>query len=98
MMVVLDASPVSDSKEILGKIQFSVNDDLKITFGVIAPTVDYLSAFASRFNIASAHYCNVKFSVEESTKVLQLKFTPPNKHCKEIIRNFFEMTSSSFAE
>ena len=98
IMVVLDASPVSDSKEILGKIQFSVNDDLKITFGVIAPTVDYLSAFASRFNIASSHYCNVKFRVEESTKFLQLKFTPPNKHCEEIIRNFFEMTSSSFAE
>lgn len=98
MMVVLDASPIPDTNEILGKIQFAVNDDLKVVLGVITPTMDYLSAFASRFNMGSAHYCDIKFYVEESTKILRLEFTPPSETREAVIQNFFEMTSPAFAE
>ena len=95
VMVVMEASPISDSQEVEGKIQFAVNDDLKVTFGVIAPTIEYLSNFASRFNMGYAHYCEIKFYVEESSKVLRLEFTPPSESCEAIIQNFFEMTSST---
>lgn len=95
MMVVMDASPISDSQEVEGKIQFAVNDDLKVTFRCIAPNIEYLSSFASRFNMGSAHYCKIKFLLEESSKVLRLEFTPPSESCEAIIQNFFEMTSST---
>lgn len=93
MMVVMDASPVPGSQEVEGKIQFAINDDLKVTFGVIAPNIEYLSNFASRFNMGSAHYCEIKFHVEESSKVLLIEFTPPSESYEAVIQNFFEMTS-----
>lgn len=96
-MVVLDASPIPDTNEILGKIQFAV-DDVKVVLGVITPNMDSLSAFASRYNMCAAHYCDIKFYVEESTKILRLEFTPPSETYEGIIQNFFEMTSPAFAE
>ncbi len=88
MMVVMDASPVPGSQEVEGKIQFTINDDLKVTFGVIAPNIEYLSKFASQFNMCSAHYCEIKFHVEESS--LRIEFTPSNGY-EAVIRNFTEL-------
>lgn len=99
MMVVLDAfPPVPGSQEVEGKIQFAINDDLKVTFSVIAPNIEYLSNFASRFNMGSAHYCEIKFQIEESAKILRLEFTPTSETREDVIQNFFAITSSSFAE
>ena len=92
LMVVLDASPVSDSKEIFGKIQFSV-DDLKVTFGVITPNIDELMLFASRFNMASAMHCTIRYSIKG--KSLNLIFKPPNEKLEEVLRDFFELTEKS---
>jgi len=92
LMVVLDASPVSDSKEILGKIQFSV-DDLKVTFGVITPNIDELMLFASRFNMASAMHCTIRYSIKGES--LYLIYKPPNEKLEEVLRDFFELTEKS---
>lgn len=92
LMVVLDASPVSDSKEILGKIQFSV-DNLKVTFGVITPNIDELMLFASRFNMASAMHCTIRYSIKGES--LYLIYKPPNEKLEEVLRDFFELTEKS---
>jgi len=92
MMVVLDASPVPGSQEqVEGKIQL-INDDLKVTFGVIAPTMEYLSAFASRFNMASSMNCTIRYRL--IGECLNVKFKPPDER-EEVLRDFFELTENS---
>lgn len=93
MMVVLDASPVPGSQEqVEGKIQL-INDDLKVTFGVIAPTMEYLSAFASRFNMGSSMNCTIRYSIKGES--LYLIYKPPNEKLEEVLRDFFELTEKS---
>lgn len=92
IMVVLNAFPISDTNEILGKIQFSVNNK-KVVFGVITPTMEYLSAFASRFNMASAMHCTIRYSIKGES--LNLIFKPPNEKLEEVLRDFFELTEKS---
>lgn len=93
MMVVLDASPVPGSQEqVEGKIQL-INDDLKVTFGVIAPTMEYLSAFASRFNMGSSMNCTIRYSLKG--ECLNLTFKPPDEKLEEVLRDFFELTEKS---
>lgn len=92
MMVVLDASPVPGSQEqVEGKIQL-INDDLKVTFGVIAPTMEYLSAFASRFNMGSSMDCTIRYRL--IGECLNLTFKPPDER-EEVLRDFFELTENS---
>ncbi len=92
MMVVLDASPVPGSQEqVEGKIQL-INDDLKVTFGVIAPTMEYLSAFASRFNMGSSMDCTIRYRL--IGEGLNLTFKPPDER-EEVLRDFFELTEKS---
>ena len=92
MMVVLDASPVPGSQEqVEGKIQL-INDDLKVTFGVIAPTMEYLSAFASRFNMGSSMNCTIRYRL--IGECLNLTFKPPDER-EEVLRDFFELTEKS---
>ena len=93
MMVVLDAFQISGT-EVTGNIQLTHNE-LKVTFTTIAPSMNYLGMFASKFNMCSTHCCDIKFAVVEPAK-LEISFTPPSETQEEIIRNFFEMTSWSF--
>lgn len=94
MMVVLDAFPISDTNEILGKIYFTVNDDLKVVFGVITPNIDELMLFASRFNMASAmRRCTIRYSL--TSECLNVKFKPPDEKLEEVLRDFFELTEKS---
>jgi len=100
IMVVLDASPI-DETSVLGTIQLTTltTFEANVTFNVVAPSMAHIINFASRFNMGSAHYCEIKFHIEESSKVLMIEFTP-SESCEKIIQKFFEMTSPSisFAE
>lgn len=91
IMVVLNAFPISDTNEILAKIQFSVNNN-KVVFGVITPTMEYLSAFASRFNMASSMNCTIRYRL--IGECLNVKFKPPDER-EEVLRDFFELTEKS---
>lgn len=91
MMVVLDSAPV-DSKEILGRIQVSVND-LNVTFGVITPNIEDLMLFASRFNMACAMNCTIRYRIKGES--LYLIYKPPNEKLEEVLRDFFELTEKS---
>ena len=90
-MVVVEVYPVVETSQALGRIQFTFNE-VKITFKVVAPSITHISSFASQFNMCSAHYCAIKFSIIEPT-TLKVDFTPP-KNCEETIKNFFNLTSS----
>lgn len=91
LMVVTECASICDN-QVSGRIQLSVGADLEFKFTVIAPSRAYIGNFASRFNIANAHYCDIKFAVVEPS-TLQISYTPPNSLAEEVIRKFFEMTS-----
>jgi len=93
VVVVLDASPIPGTNEILGKIQFSIKNNLKVVFGVITPNIDDLMLFASRFNMASAMHCTIRYSIKGES--LNIKFKPPNEKLEEVLRDFFELTEKS---
>lgn len=90
-MIVLDAKSIPETKGITGTIQLAFND-VKATFKVRETSMERLGAFASRYNMCMAHYCDIKLSlVEPST--LKIDFIPPNETYEEVIADFFEITS-----
>lgn len=90
-MTVLELAPSDDGQRVIGKIQL-LAEELKISFNVVAPTGAHISSFASQFNMASSHYCEIKF---ELIKPISLKFTfcPPSQEVATRVENFFELTS-----
>ena len=91
MMVVLDAFQISGT-EVTGNIQLTHNE-LKVTFGVITPNIDELILFASRFNMASAMNCTIRYRIKGES--LYLIYKPPNEKLEEVLRDFFELTEKS---
>ena len=93
LMVVTECASICDN-QVSGRIQLSVGADLEFKFTVIAPSMAYIGNFASRFNMACAHYCNVKFELSDSS-TLTVNFIPPNDEICERIQKFFKLTSIS---
>ena len=90
-MTVLELAPSDDGQRVIGKIQL-LAEDLKISFNVVAPTGAHISSFASQFNMASSHYCEIKFELIEPTS-LKFTFCPPSQEVATRVENFFELTS-----
>ena len=94
LVTILKAQPISDSQKIQGKIRITVKDDLRVSFDISAPSPTELSLLASKFNMASAHCSNVKFTLINDS-ALRTTLTPRNKACEEAIENFISMLSAS---
>lgn len=90
-MTVLELSPFDDGQSVLGNVQL-LAEDLKISFNVVAPTGAHISSFASQFNMASSHYCEIKFELIKPTS-LKFTFCPPSQEVATRVENFFELTS-----
>ena len=90
-MTVLELAPSDDGQRVIGKIQL-LAEDLKISFNVVAPTGAHISSFASQFNMASSHYCEIKFELIKPTS-LKFTFCPPSQEVATRVENFFELTS-----
>lgn len=90
-MTVLELAPSDDGQRVIGKIQL-LAEELKISFNVVAPTGAYISSFASQFNMASSHYCEIKFELIKPTS-LKFTFCPPSQEVATRVENFFELTS-----
>ena len=90
-MTVLELAPSDDGQRVIGKIQL-LAEDLKIRFNVVAPTGAHISSFASQFNMASSHYCEIKFELIKPTS-LKFTFCPPSQEVATRVENFFELTS-----
>lgn len=92
MMTVLKLAPSDDGQRVIGKIQL-LAEDLKISFNVVAPTRAHISSLASRFNMASSHYCEIKFELIKPTS-LKFTFCPPSQEVATRVKNFFELTET----
>lgn len=90
-MTVLELAPSDDGQRVIGKIQL-LAEDLKISFNVIAPSGAHISSLASQFNMASSHYCEIKFELIKPTS-LKFTFCPPSQEVATRVENFFELTS-----
>lgn len=90
-MTVLELAPSDDGQCVIGKIQL-LAEELKISFNVVAPTGAHISSFASQFNMASSHYCEIKFELIKPTS-LKFTFCPPSQEVATRVENFFELTS-----
>lgn len=90
-MTVLELAPSDDGQRVIGKIQL-LAEELKISFNVVAPTGAHISSFASQFNMASSHYCEIKFELIKPTS-LKFTFCPPSQEVATRVENFFELTS-----
>ena len=90
-MTVLELAPSDDGQRVIGKIQL-LAEELKISFTVVAPTGAHISSFASQFNMASSHYCEIKFELIKPTS-LKFTFCPPSQEVATRVENFFELTS-----
>ena len=90
-MTVLRLAPSDDGQRVIGKIQL-LAEELKISFNVVAPTGAHISSFASQFNMASSHYCEIKFELIKPTS-LKFTFCPPSQEVATRVENFFELTS-----
>lgn len=90
-MTVLELAPSDDGQRVIGKIQL-LAEELKISFNVVAPTGAHISSFASQFNMASSHYCEIKFELIKPTS-LKFTFFPPSQEVATRVENFFELTS-----
>ena len=90
-MTVLELAPSDDVQRVIGKIQL-LAEELKISFNVVAPTGAHISSFASQFNMASSHYCEIKFELIKPTS-LKFTFCPPSQEVATRVENFFELTS-----
>lgn len=90
-MTVLELAPSDDGQRVIGKIQL-LAEELKISFIVVAPTGAHISSFASQFNMASSHYCEIKFELIKPTS-LKFTFCPPSQEVATRVENFFELTS-----
>lgn len=90
-MTVLELAPSDDGQRVIGKIQL-LAEELKISFNVVAPTGAHISSFASQFNMASSHYCEIKFELIKPTS-LKFTFCPPSQEVAARVENFFELTS-----
>ncbi len=90
-VVVLDAKTIDNTNSILGTIQFSLKET-KASFKVVESSMERLSAFASRYNMCSAHYCDIKLSLVNRS-LLKIEFIPPNETYEKVINDFFNATS-----
>lgn len=90
-MTVLELSPFDDGQSVLGNVQLKA-EELKFNFGVIAPSGAHISSLASQFNMASSHYCEIKFEIIKPTS-LKFTFCPPSQEVATRVENFFELTS-----
>lgn len=90
-MTVLELAPSDDGQRVIGKIQL-LAEELKISFNVVAPTGAHISSFASQFNMASSHYCEIKIELIKPTS-LKFTFCPPSQEVATRVENFFELTS-----
>jgi hypothetical protein len=91
-MTVLELSPFDDGQSVLGNVQLKA-EELKFNFGVIAPSGAHIINFASRFNMASAMHCAIRYSL--TGECLNVKFKPPDEKLEEVLRDFFELTEKS---
>lgn len=90
-MTVLRLAPSDDGQRVIGKIQL-LAEELKISFNVVAPTEAHIGSFASQFNMARAHYCEIKFELIKPTS-LKLTFCPPSSEVAIRVEKFFDLTS-----